>query len=59
MAWLSAIPRACVHTVRRAGHQNLQRLAASIAFYALFSLPALLVAAIHLAGLVYGEDASR
>ncbi|HVG94921.1 MAG TPA: YihY/virulence factor BrkB family protein [Planctomycetota bacterium] len=59
MTWLSAIPRACVHTVRRAGDQNLQRLAASIAFYALFSLPALLVAAIHLAGLVYGEEASR
>ncbi len=45
--------------MRRAHDQHVQRLAASIAFYALFSLPALLVAAIHLAGMVYGEDAAR
>lgn len=59
MSFLLAIPRALWRAVRRANDQHLQRLAASIAFYALFSLPALLVAAIHLAGMVYGEDAAR
>jgi len=56
---LLAIPQALWSAVRRANDLHLQRLAASIAFYALFSLPALLVAAIHLAGVVYGEDAAR
>ncbi len=59
MGFLLSIPRALWKAICRANDLHLQRLAASIAFYALFSLPALLVAAIHLAGMVYGEDAAR
>jgi uncharacterized BrkB/YihY/UPF0761 family membrane protein len=44
--------------LRRAQARHLHRPAASISFYALFSLPALLVAAIHLAGQVYGAAGS-
>lgn len=59
MGFLLAIPRALWRSIQRARSQHLDRLAASIAFYALFSLPALLVAAIHVAGAVYGAQEAR
>lgn len=59
MAWFLDIPRAFWRAVRPARGLHLSRLAASIAYYALFSLPALLVVAINLAGVVYGEAATR
>lgn len=59
MSFLVAIPRSLWSAFKRARAQHLDRLAASISFYALFSLPALLVAAIHVAGMVYGEAEAR
>ncbi len=59
MGFLLAIPRACWRTLVRGSDLHAQRLAASIAFYALFSLPALLLAAILVAGTAYGEDVAR
>lgn len=59
MGFLLAIPRAAWRALVRASDLHAQRLAASIAFYALFSLPALLLAAILVAGTVWGEDVAR
>lgn len=59
MGFLLAIPRALWRALVRATDQHAQRLAASIAFYALFSLPALLMAAILVAGTAYGEEVAR
>lgn len=59
MRFLAAILPALRQTLRRARQLHLNRLAASIAFYALFSLPALLVAAIQVAGIAYGESEAR
>lgn len=59
MGFLLAIPRAFGRALVRASDHHAPRLAAAIAFYALFSLPALLMAAILVAGTVYGEDVAR
>ncbi|MDB4973483.1 MAG: ribonuclease [Myxococcaceae bacterium] len=40
-------------------HDNATRLAASLAYYTLLSLAPLLVVAVSVAGLVYGEEAAR
>ena len=59
MGFLLAVPRALWRALVRASDQHAQRLAASIAFYAMFSLPALLMSAILVAGTVWGEDVAR
>lgn len=59
MGFFVAIPRALWRALVRASDHHVQRLAASIAFYALFSLPALLLAAILVAGTAYGEEFAR
>jgi membrane protein len=56
---LAAVPRAIARALRRAREQHVTRLAAAVAFFAVFSLPALLVAAIQVAGAAYGEAAAR
>jgi membrane protein len=38
---------------------NVQRMSAALAYYTIFSLAPLLVIAIAIAGLVFGEDAAR
>lgn len=56
---LRRIPKVLVAAGRRAGRVHLTRMAAAIAFYALFSLPALLLMTVHLAGLGFGEAEAR
>src|SRR2546421_12548737 len=38
---------------------NDARLGAALAYYTIFSIAPLLILAVHIAGLVYGEDAAR
>src|SRR6202020_2108445 len=40
-------------------NDNVQRMSAALAYYTIFSLAPLLVSAIAIAGLVFGEDAAR
>jgi uncharacterized BrkB/YihY/UPF0761 family membrane protein len=40
-------------------NDNVQRMSAALAYYTIFSLAPLLVIAIAIAGLVFGEDAAR
>jgi membrane protein len=46
-------------TVAEAGDDKIPRLAASLSYYTLLSLSPLLVLAVALSGLVFGEDAAR
>src|SRR5215831_4679258 len=46
-------------TIVEAGDDKIPRLAASLSFYTLLSLSPLLVLAIAVAGLLFGEEAAR
>jgi membrane protein len=46
-------------TVSEALEDNIQRMSAALAYYTIFSLAPLLIIAIAVAGLVFGEDAAR
>src|SRR5262245_60791218 len=46
-------------TVSEAGEDKVPRLAASLAFYTLLSLSPLLIVAIAVTGLVFGQEAAR
>ncbi len=46
-------------TISEAGDDKIPRLAASLAYYTLLSLSPLLVLAVSVAGLVFGEEAAR
>jgi membrane protein len=46
-------------TITEAGEDKIPRLAASLAYYTLLSLSPLLVLAVAVAGLVFGEEAAR
>jgi membrane protein len=46
-------------TISEAGDDKIPRLAASLAYYTLLSLSPLVVLAVSVAGLVFGEDAAR
>jgi membrane protein len=59
MGFFASVPRALGRALGRAREAHVSRLAASIGFFAIFSLPALLLAAIQVAGSVYGAEAAR
>jgi membrane protein len=54
-----AFVRLLVQTFREWHYDKASRLGAALAYYALFSLAPLLLIAIAIAGLVYGEEAAR
>ncbi|RJE73185.1 YihY/virulence factor BrkB family protein [Reichenbachiella sp. MSK19-1] len=54
-----AIRTVLVDTIKASGEHNLMNSAAAIAFYAIFSLPGLLIAVVLSAGVFFGEEAVR
>src|SRR3954468_1359935 len=46
-------------TIKEFGEDNVLRLSAALAYYAMFSIGPLLVIAVGLAGLAFGNDAVR
>ena len=57
--YLKQIPQILKRTVSEAGEDKIPRLAASLSYYTLLSLSPLLVLAIAVAGLVFGDEAAR
>lgn len=55
-SWLWSVAR---ETVQEWSHDHASRLAASLAFYTLLSMAPLVVLAVLVAGMAYGEDAAR
>ncbi|UXP32743.1 YihY/virulence factor BrkB family protein [Reichenbachiella agarivorans] len=55
----SALKSVLLDTIQSSGEHNLMNSAAAIAFYAIFSLPGLLIAVVLTAGVFYGDDAVR
>jgi membrane protein len=59
MSLLKKLPRLLKKSFAKWSDDNAMRMAASLAYYTAFSLAPMLLAAIGIAGLVFGEEAAR